>query len=621
MAGKRAQEWTWRFDAPAEAVWSVLADTARFNEAAGLPKHEIEETPQPDGSVLYHAEARQGPVRLAWRELPVNWVAGRWFEHCRVFSRGPLARLCATFELTPTGDESCRGRYRIEAEPAGLLGRLLLATVFFRSAGENFTRLAGQANLFAQGLRDEPFDYAAPEPGESVRGRVAQMVAEIEASGHGHGLAQRLADFLLAAQEVDLARIRPLALARRWQAPARQVIELCLQATRSGLLELSWDLLCPRCRVAKAATGSLDHLPDGAHCETCNIDYERDFSRNVELSFRPAAAVRPIVFGEYCLLGPMSTPHIRLHVTVGAGETRRVAADLATGPYRARSLEKGPELDLELAEGAGVPALVLAGAEDGVTIEAGAPAPAGEVALVNRTPWPRTFVVESRAWVAEALTADRVTALQAFRDLFSDQVLRPGDEVSVKRVTLLFTDLAASTALYGRIGDARAYHLVREHFAFLGRLVREHEGAVVKTIGDAIMAAFADPAQALAAAREAQAATAAFNADNADGPIRLKMGLHEGPCITVTLNERLDYFGGTVNLAARLQGQSRGGDIVISETLAAEPAVAALLEGVAASRESARLKGFDEPVPFLRLADGTSLEPVSGPAVDTPSAG
>src|SRR5690606_37211079 len=127
------------------------------------------------------------------------------------------------------------------------------------------------------------------------------------------------------------------------------------------------------------------------------------------------------------------------------------------------------------------------------------------------------------------LTADRVTALQAFRDLFSDQVLRPGDEVAVRRVTLLFTDLAASTALYGRIGDARAYHLVREHFAFLGRVVREQEGAVVKTIGDAIMAAFAEPGRALAAARAAQASIAGFNAGNPDGPILLKIGLHEGP--------------------------------------------------------------------------------------------
>src|SRR5262249_54058128 len=150
-----------------------------------------------------------------------------------------------------------------------------------------------------------------------------------------------------------------------------------------------------------------------------------------------------------------------------------------------------------------------------------------------------------------ALTADRVAALQAFRDLFSDEVLRPGDEVAIRRVTLLFSDLKGSTALYEAMGDAAAYHLVREHFAYLAEIVREHEGGIVKTIGDAVMAAFHDPLRGLQAAIAMQRRVAGFNA-RSRAPIVLKLGLHDGPCIAVTLNDRLDYFGGTVNLAARL---------------------------------------------------------------------
>jgi class 3 adenylate cyclase len=110
------------------------------------------------------------------------------------------------------------------------------------------------------------------------------------------------------------------------------------------------------------------------------------------------------------------------------------------------------------------------------------------------------------------LTADRVATLQAFRDLFSDQVLRPGDEVGIRRVTLLFSDLRGSTALYDAIGDAAAYRLVRDHFAYLAAIVREHEGTVVKTIGDAVMAAFHDPAEGLKAAIAMQERVASFNA-------------------------------------------------------------------------------------------------------------
>jgi class 3 adenylate cyclase len=225
------------------------------------------------------------------------------------------------------------------------------------------------------------------------------------------------------------------------------------------------------------------------------------------------------------------------------------------------------------------------------------------VVLANDTPHERTFIIEERAWVRDALTADQVTSIQAFRDLFSDRVLRPGDEIAVQRIALMFTDLRGSTALYEAVGDAAAYSLVREHFSLLAAIVRRHDGAVVKTIGDAVMAAFHLPEDALEAALEIQREVAGLNEGDGDGPIVIKLGLHTGPCIAVTLNDRLDYFGTMVNLAARLQGESVGGDIVLSPAFADDVAVAERLQGIAVSRETANLKGFDAPVPFFRIAD------------------
>ena len=595
MPALLSRTWSWHFDSPPDRIWPLLADTARFNEAAGLPKHDIEERPQPDGSVLYLGRARMGPFRLEWRELPVNWVSGRWFEHRRVFRKGPLAELRAWFRLDPDGQGS-RGTYTIEASAANLVGAAILRVGFFKNAGRSFAALAQTADRCARGERETPFDYRPPAASPEVGARVALLVERIEQSAHGHGLAARLAEHLLNAQEVDLSQIRPLRLARLWKVAPRQAIELCLEAARTGLLVLRWDLLCPRCRVAKASVASLDRLPEGAHCATCNIDYGRDFSRNVEVSFQPAPQIRRIVFGEYCLFGPMSTPHIHLHLALEPGLSRSVEADLDPGPYRFRTLEPGPQLDVEVT-GDGFPEVI---AETGSMV-AGPPAEPGTIQLSNLSDRPLTLIVEERHWVRDALTADRVGTLQAFRDLFSDQVLRPGDEVAVRRVALMFTDLSGSTALYAKIGDASAYHLVRDHFAFLTAIVRAHDGAVVKTIGDAIMAAFADPADALGAALAIQREVARFNEAHGETPIGIKIGLHEGPGIAVTLNDRLDYFGTTVNLAARLQSESRGGDIVLSAEIARDPAVAARLDDLGPVAEEAELKGFDRPVAFLRL--------------------
>jgi class 3 adenylate cyclase len=175
-------------------------------------------------------------------------------------------------------------------------------------------------------------------------------------------------------------------------------------------------------------------------------------------------------------------------------------------------------------------------------------------------------------------------------------------------VTILFTDLRGSSALYERIGDAAAFNLVREHFAVLGSAVRNADGAVVKTIGDAVMAAFADPADAVRAALaihdDVVALDRRISAERGlpGGALVVKVGVHMGPSIAVNLNDRLDYFGTTVNMAARLQGQSSGGDVVLSRAVADDPAVRPLLEPLGARAESVMLKGFAAPVPFVRIA-------------------
>ncbi len=596
MSKAKSRSWVWHVDRPASELWPLLADTARINEASKLPRQEIEETPQPDGSVRYTARAKTGPFKLEWREKPVNWVSGQWFEHCRYFTRGPLSMLCAVLTVAPEGS-GCRIEYKVEAAAANWFGLLLLATGFFPAIERSYAKMVKEAAEFAAGQRETPYDYEPPKTSPEVEARAERLVGAIEATPNGHGLARRIADLVLKGQEVDLWHIRPLALARAWKTDGLPVIEACLQSVKSGLLELRWDVLCPRCRVSKAWVGTLDRLPENAHCPSCNIDYDADFSKNVEAGFRPAAGLRKLESGEYCLFGPMSTPHIRAQIQVEAGETRLVAASLAPGPYRLRTLEAGPECEVEYVGGA-FPEIIVADAN----VEAGPPTPAGQLKFTNRATHARVFIVEDRSWIRDCLTADRVTALQAFRDLFSGDVLRPGDEVSIGQVTLMFTDLKGSTALYERIGDAAAYHLVRDHFAFLAEQVRTHNGAIVKTIGDAVMAAFADPIDAVKAALAIQGRVANFNAEHAgEKDIAIKLGLHKGPCIAVTLNERLDYFGGTVNMAARLQGRSEGGDIILSQALLVEPEVKTLLASKGLVEERAVIKGYDEPVPYYRL--------------------
>ena len=413
----------------------------------------------------------------------------------------------------------------------------------------------------------------------------------------GHQLAGRLASHLLEAPETELERMRPRRLARLWGAAPRAVIETCLAAVREGMLTLRWDLVCPQCRGAKVTATSLDQLPRGAHCPSCNIDFEGDFARNVEVTFEPAPSVRDIASGGFCLANPLLSEHIKYQWRLDPGEGTFSSLTLADGGYRARTVEPGGFTDFAIDNGS-VPSVVLTDEDPLIDDERGE-----SIFVINRGRTTRHAVIEDRRWAQDALTAHEATTMQAFRDLFADAVLRPGDQVAIGRVAFLFTDIKGSSDLYNRVGDARAYGLVREHYAVLTRAVREHDGAVVKTIGDAVMAAFADPANALDAALAIRDDIARFagNGTETEAAIIVKLGLHAGPCIAVTLNDRLDYFGRTVNLAARLQGESRGGDIVLSEAMAAEPGVAERLRDLAPLTETALVKGFAEPIALRRV--------------------
>jgi class 3 adenylate cyclase len=591
--------WEWRFAASPDKLWPILADTARFNEAVGLPRYTVTDTPLPDGSVQRIGSARRFGVTLCWEEGVPQWIAGRRFFHERRLRSRLLRRVANAIEIDPDGDGGSRVRYRAAFDAAWPVA-LLLRLGGLARFGEQLDRLFRAAAAIAETSPELGFG-TAPEPvPAAVRARVAAIAQGL--AERGYTAAAPLAAYILDRPETDLERMRPRALARYWHLAPRLVIETCLAAVREGLLSLRWDLVCPRCRGAKVAVSSLDQLPRGAHCPSCNIDYDRDFAGNVEVTFEPAAGVRALGAGSYCIVSPLAIEHVKIQHTLAPGETVVLAADLAEGDYRARTLEPGGAVDFSVVEGM-VPAIDLT--DDGP--ELGGIGAGGEVRVRNAGSHTRTLVIEDRNWARDALTAQQATTMQAFRDLFADAVLRPGDEVAIRRIALLFTDIKGSSDLYNRVGDARAYGWVREHYAVLTRAVREHDGAVVKTIGDAVMAAFDNPAGALAAAVAIRDDIAAFDREVAAAAgadvvaIAVKLGLHAGPCIAVTLNDRLDYFGRTVNLAARLQGESRGGDIVLSEAMAVEPDVAARLADLAPVEETAQVKGFAEPVRLYRI--------------------
>ena len=227
--------------------------------------------------------------------------------------------------------------------------------------------------------------------------------------------------------------------------------------------------------------------------------------------------------------------------------------------------------------------------------------------LRNETEEEQLLILERLALSDQAVTGAEVTALQRFRDLFASEALRPGERISVGSLTVVFTDLYGSTQLYNEIGDATAFGLVMSHFDVVREAIAGADGTLIKTMGDAVMAVFPRPLSAVKAILEAQ--TALASAGDKVAAFKLKAGIHFGPCIAVTLNDRLDYFGSTVNIASRLEKLSEGGDVVISDSVYGDEEVASFLAANRSSlqieRLDATLKGFDRERFALKRVSAT----------------
>jgi class 3 adenylate cyclase len=584
-------EWRWRFDAPPARVWPLISDTERFNRAAGVPPVEFEMVSSPERGIYRIGRVGKGPRAVTWDEHPFDFEEPRRFSVERRYHKGPVAKADFMARLEPAGSGSeLTYRIRVRSRKAADVKRNQrdFGVILKRSFDKAYRSLNKH-------LADPIPSY--PEPPALGRSFRAPFRAALQSLPH----SERLIEFLIQAPALELVRMRPFRLARVWGIPRDEALRLFLNATLKGVLEASWMLLCPSCRGVQAEGARLADLQSEGHCDSCQADFTADFDRLMELTFHVAPRFKTIELPEYCVGGPGRTPHVAAQFPLTKAARAEKTLDLAPGAYRAKAFLSGRAVPCEVVEGGPSEVTVMARREglspDGLQI--GRPC---RIVVDNALPQDSYFAIERTAWADDACTAAYVSCFQDYRDLFGRDVLAPGVAVKVAEVTVLFTDLKDSTATYGRLGDASAFGLVRDHFAVLTAIVRTHEGAIVKTIGDAIMAVFLDPARALTAAFAMHEAIARLRAPDGEEVV-LKVGLHTGPCFAVTLNERLDYFGTVVNLAARIQSQSVGGDTLLEESVAQRPEIAPLITGRRLERYAAELKGIQGVRRLVRVGD------------------
>jgi adenylate cyclase len=592
---------TLELDASPEQLWPLLSDTGRIDRAIGIPAFE-RSTLEPD--LTFSVNSHYLGVPVSWIEYPYEWVFEQWYQVERAFRPPvPVKRLMTRTSLSPLPGGRTHVEVIVQFEPRGLLGRVVAPIYIGRKLMQDLLRAYRSfADLAIAASRNAllPASRAPVVNAERIR-----LGAErLRQFGLRPALIERLTSHLRTADDPDVLRMRPFALADAWGEQRMEVLRLFLYATRAGLLDLEWDVLCPNCRGPSVRVPTLSDLAQDAHCTSCNIRYDVNFDESVELRFDVSPDIRDAVDLAYCIGGPANTRHIVSQVWLPPQGTKELEFRLDAGDYRLRTRQLAPWAIIRVAGEHTAQAAAVRFSADELAISASDLAP-GQVALrlTNAGDTSLLVMLEQTAWSAQAVSAATVTALDEFRQLFSSQVLAPGLGVSIRNLTFLFSDLKGSTMLYDTIGDSPAYARVRDHFDVMKAIIARWRGALVKTIGDAVMAVFPSAEDAIEASLEIQREFTVGPIAQNDPQLRVKLGLHRGPCIAVNANDLLDYFGSTVNIAARVQNESIGGDIVITPEVFADPGVRQALEREEIVLETFQreLKGFSQAFTLTRL--------------------
>lgn len=581
--------------APAD-VWPLITDTDRSSRLV-VGSSNVYEPIEPGAktSARFLVEGRVAGFSLRYEEAPFEWTLNKSFSVYRKMRGGPLRAYTYGVTLEPTPDGGTRLALRLELEP-----RHWVLAPFVKREGNRIVAAMGKlATAIDAHLRDEaPSPFLEPTSPANEE-RLAFAERELVERGVSAEAVRALVELIRSGPDADLVRIRPFELAHDRGLDQREMLRVLLHAVTLGIVDLRWALVCPSCRTANDQVTSLADVGAGGHCQLCDLTYDVELDRAVEATFVPHPSIRAVPNRMFCIGGPYRTPHVVAQAVVDEGGRRVLEAPAETARYRLFA-RGGAVASLDVDEAA--PSAAKVTLRDGALSPSEVRlAPNGSLEIENATTESLHVKIERLGYATLAATAHVVTTMSEFRRFFSKDLLKPSTPLKVSSCAILFSDLTGSTALYTRAGDAAAFRLVDDHFDVLRKAIDEHGGAVVKTMGDAIMASFIEPIGCVRAAIHCLHAFEEFRAHADNGELTgIKLGLFAGPCYVVTANDAIDYFGQTVNCAARVQHRAETGEIVFEQDLWDRLPAADRSKLLLVERLEAHVKGVAHPLRLVR---------------------
>ncbi|MEJ7593645.1 MAG: protein kinase [Planctomycetaceae bacterium] len=545
-------------------LWPFISNTDRVNHALGLPTVSYTTRTDPTRGVERFAESKIAGQKIVWQEHPYEWIEGRRLSVLREFSTGPFLWFMNIIEMQSISGGGTRVNQTLKVVPRNWFGGVLARLTLGRSTPQSFRRVYQQIDTWLS--RPENAKSSADAFGTTGamtatgRTRLSKRLEHLSQRHIDPAVVETLRQFLEHASDPEVARIRPLMFAERFQLPPKDVIDACLFAAKEGILTLLWDILCPSCRIPADVQETLATLKEHGYCPSCDLRYEINFANSVELIFRSHPEIRTAETRTYCIGGPAFSAHVVAQTRLMPGERFEMELMLTEGSYRLRGPQLPFAVDMRVSAAAGVTRFELPLLRPPLPNSVPALRHGNQVlTLFNNTTRELQVRLERTADRSMALTAAAAASMPIFREMFPNEVLAPGQIVSVTNITLLMAEICGANELYHALGDGPAFGKIRTRLLQVDETIKAHGGAIVKIVGDGVFATFQNSESAIGAI--------AALLTSASEPLPLRMALHRSSALVTTLNDRLDYFGEALHLLRTMLQMAEANELILTASV------------------------------------------------------
>lgn len=546
-----------------QKLWIFLNDTERIRRNLGMSAQNPKFIPRPNGGSTVKIKFKKMMMDMEFYDLPPYWD-GSVFQSEEIHVKGPLKYLSNRMAIK----EAKEGKIQVFLSisySASFFIRMILYHIMLKPSLIKLKKYILNHVKIINNISVNHFffenDLQTHERSDKVFGKIMRKMKDHPEKE----ITKALASFIATVGEENLFRVRPYEIAAFYNLDKIKVLEYFLLANNKGVFEMSWDLLCPNCQGRRDNVSSLSEIENNAHCDMCNIAYDIDYASNIELSFRPHPSIRKISNERFCYGGYVNTPHILVQTMLDPASIQKpfikeINISLKEGDYFLKAERFQTKMNLTVEKGSNkelVIDLIEPDFQRSVTVDENF-----KLTLKNTESYWHRVGITYKSQNPFIATADVIMSLSSFRKLYGTEPLSPGINLSVSNVALVFTDVGGSTELYQKVGDSKAFSFIKNHFDIIDEILQKHNGSLVKTIGDATMSCFYNLKDAFNFAVEVRQKIVKYFSNKG---LSIKIGVNEGPCIAMNLNDKLDYFGSMVNVAARLEQNSDKNKISLLE--------------------------------------------------------